>query len=175
MRALLAIAALCLAAGCAGGPAVRPEGSPQRVVVVAASQVPKPSARTITGEVLGADDPREVVATEAEAALQSRGFTVLASTTAPGFEPAQEQVLALVEQQHADAAVVLVLKKMDLSALQPLGQMEVELETRLVGRDGRVLWSGTRRGATSERLYRAQADWRSHLRQAVDASVREVP
>jgi hypothetical protein len=145
------------------------------VVVVAASRVPKPSARTITGEVLSGDEPRDVVADEAESALRSRGFTVLASTTAPGFEPAEEQVRALVEQQHADAAVVLVLKRMDLSALQPLGQMEVELETRLVGRDGRVLWSGTRRGATTERLYRAQTDWRSHLRQAVDASVREVP
>jgi hypothetical protein len=51
----------------------------------------------------------------------------------------------------------------------------VELETRLVDKDGHTLWSGTRRSATAVKLYRAQTDWRSHLRQAVSEAVREVP
>jgi hypothetical protein len=71
--------------------------------------------------------------------------------------------------------VVLVLTRLDLSALQPLGQAEVELQSMVVGPDGQVLSSDERRATTSENLYRARTDWRSHVRQAVIQAVRELP
>jgi hypothetical protein len=49
------------------------------------------------------------------------------------------------------------------------------MESSVVGPDGRVLSSAERRAATSETLYRARTDWRSHVRQAVIQLVRELP
>jgi hypothetical protein len=175
MRLLTPIAMLSWVAACAGAPAVRPEGAPKRVVVVTASQVERPEAGTVSGELLGEDEPRDVMASEARSALRARGFDVLAVRTAPGAGPGAGLAEELARQQGAEAALVLVLTRMDLSALRPLGRAEVELETRLLDREGRTLWSGTRRSATAVKLYRAQTDWRSHLRQAVSEAVREVP
>jgi hypothetical protein len=176
MRLLPALAVLTLcAAACAGRPAVRPEGAIQRVVVIAASRAPTPPVGTISGQLIGESEPREVLAREGRAALEARGFRVLESVSTAALEPSVEQVKGLVAQTGAEAAVVLVLRRMDLSALRPLGQAEVEVETRLMDREGRVTWSASREVATAQRLYRAQSDWRSHLRQAVSEAVQEVP
>jgi uncharacterized membrane-anchored protein len=175
MRLPAAIALVSLLAACAGSPGVRSEGAPKRVVVVTASRVQAPEAGSVSGQLLGEEEPRDVMASEAKLALRSRGFDVLEVRTALGAEPEAGQAEALARQSGAEAAVVMVLTRMDLSALKPLGRAEVELETRLLANDGRTLWSGTRRHATSVKTYRAQTDWRSHLRQAVSKAAREVP
>lgn len=175
MRLPTVIALVSLLAACAGSPGVRPEGAPKRVVVVTASRVETPEAGSVSRELLGEDEPRDVMASEAKLALRSRGFEVLAVRTAPGAGPEEGQAEALARQSGAEAAVVMVLTRMDLSVLKPLGRAEVELETRLLDTNGRTLWSGVRRRATAVKTYRAQTDWRSHLRQAVAEAAREVP
>lgn len=174
MRALLLATSVLLAAAC-GGKTVRPEGAPSRVVVVGASVVDKPAPRGFTGDVFGSEEPRDVVAREGAEALRSRGYTVLGVELTGGPAPTAEQSAALARQYGADAAVVLVLTRLDLSAVQPLGRAEVQLEWMMVGPDGRVLSSDERRSATSQNLYRARTDWRSHVRQAVIQAVRELP
>jgi hypothetical protein len=135
----------------------------------------KPAPRGIVGDVLGEEEPRDVVAREGAEALRSRGYSVLGVETTPGPAPSVEQASAVARQYQADATVVLVLTRLDLSSLQPLGQAEVELQSMVVGPEGRVLSSDERRAATSESLYRARTDWRSHVRQAVIQAVRELP
>jgi hypothetical protein len=174
MRTLLLATSVMLAAACAGK-ARRPEGAPSRVVVVGASVASKPAPRGLVGDVFGADEPRDVVAREGAEALRSRGYAVVGVEVTPGPAPTVEQSAALVRQYRAEAAVVLVLTRLDLSALQPLGRAEVQLESMMVGPDGRVLSSGGRRSTTAEKLYRARTDWRSHVRQAVIEAVRELP
>ncbi|WP_375765201.1 hypothetical protein NR798_26145 [Archangium gephyra] len=174
MRALLLATSVLLAAAC-GGKAVRPEGAPSRVVVVGASVVQKPAPRGLTGDVFGSEEPRDVVAREGAEALRTRGYEVLGVELTGGPAPSVEQSAALARQYGADAAVVLVLTRLDVSAVQPLGRAEVQLEWMMVGPDGRVLSSDERRSATSQNLYRARTDWRSHVRQAVIQAVRELP
>lgn len=175
MRTLLLATSVLLTAACAGK-AVRPEGAPSRVVVVGASVVGKPAPRGFTGDVFGSEEPRDVVAREGAEALRTRGYEVVGVELTGGPGPTVEQSAALARQYRADAAVVLVLTRLDLSAVQPLGQAEVELESMVVGPDGRVLSSDERRGGTTARgLYRARTDWRSHVRQAVIQAVRELP
>ncbi|MFY0567860.1 hypothetical protein ACN28E_29080 [Archangium lansingense] len=174
MRALLLIIPVLLAA--CGGKAVRPEGAPSRVVVVGASVVERPAPRGLVGDVFGAEEPRDVVAREGAEALRTRGYQVLGVELTGGPAPTVEQSAALARQYRADAAVVLVLTRLDLSAVRPLGQAEVELESMMVGPDGQVLSSDDHRSNTTARgLYRAQTDWRSHVRQAVIQAVRELP
>ncbi|AKJ04219.1 hypothetical protein ATI61_101688 [Archangium gephyra] len=178
MRALLLttrIAASVLLAAACGGKAVRPEGAPSRVVVVGASVVPRPAPRGFTGDVFGSENPRDVVAREGAEALRTRGYEVLGVELTAGAAPTVEQAAALAREYRAEAAVVLVLTRLDLSAMQPLGRAEIELESMMVGPDGRVLSSDDRRSATSQNLYRARTDWRSHVRQAVIQAVRELP
>ena len=175
MRAFLLVIVSCLTAACAGAPPVRPEGAPSRVVVLAASRVPRPPPQSLTAQVSGGEDTRDVVARVGAEALRSRGFEVVAVETAMGPLPSVEQARELAHLYRAEATVLLVLTRMDLSALQPLGQANLELEISLVGADGRVLWSGAHRGATSQNLYRARTNWRSHVRQAVIETVRELP
>jgi hypothetical protein len=175
LRAYLLATVLCLAAACAGAPPVRPEEAPSRVVVLASSQVPRPPPQSITGQVAGSEEPRDVVARAGAEALRSRGFEVVAVETALGPVPTVEQAGGLARRYGVEGTVLLVLTRMELSALRPLGQAELELETSLVDAEGRVLWSGAHRGATAQNLYRARTDWRSHVRQAVISAVRELP
>jgi hypothetical protein len=173
MRAFLLATAVLLTA-CAGMPR-RSEGSPERVVVLAASVASKPAARGLVSDVFGGEEPRDVVAREGAEALRSRGYAVLGVELTLGPAPSVEQASAVARQYKADATVVLVLTRLDLSALRPLGQAEVELQSLVVGPDGRVLSSDERRATTSENLYRARTDWRSHVRKAVVQAVRELP
>ena len=165
---------LLLTLACAGSPR-RAEGGPSRVVVLGASEVPKPAPRGLVGNVFGAEEPRDVVAREGAEALRARGYEVLWVESMAGPAPTVPQASALARRYRADATVVLVLTRLDLSALQPLGQVEVDLESLMVGPTGHVWASHERRAATTERLYRARTDWRSHVRQAVIQSVRELP
>ena len=175
MRACL-IATVLLLTACAGTPP-RPEGAVSRVVVLGASTVSVPASRGLVGDLSGAggEEPRDVVAREAAGALRSRGYVVLGVETVLGPAPTVEQASSLARQYGAEATVVLVLTRLDVSSLQPLGRAEVELESLMVGPDGRVLSSDERRAATAESLYRARTDWRSHVRQAVVRAVRELP
>lgn len=173
MRSLLCVTALLLVAACATPH--RPEGSPSRVVVVGASVARSPGPRGVVTDLLGGEEPREVVAREAADALRGRGFEVVEVQSPSGLAPTSEQAAALARGLQADATVVVVLTGLDLSALQPLGQAAVALEWRMVGPDGRVFASDARRIATTERLYQAQMDWRSHVRQAVIQAIRELP
>lgn len=175
MRLLTATALVSLLAACAGSPGVRAEGAPKRVVVVTVSRVETPEAGSVSRELLGEDEPRDVMAGQAKRVLRARGFQVLEVRTAPAAGLEAGEAEALARRSGAEAAVVMVLTRMDLSVLQPLGRAEVELETRLLDKDGRTLWSGRRRSATAVKTYRAQTDWRSHLRQAVAEAVQEVP
>jgi hypothetical protein len=174
MRALLLATVLMLTTACAGTPR-RAEGAPARVVVLGASVVSKPQPQGLVGDVLGGEEPRDVMAREGAEALRSRGYEVVGVETTPGPAPTVEQAQALARQYKAEATVVLVLTRLDVSSLQPLGRAEVQLESSVVGPDGRVLSSAERRVATSEKLYRARTDWRSHVRQAVIQWVRELP
>lgn len=173
MRAFLLATVMMLTAACAGTPR-RPEGAPSRVVVVGASVVARPAPRGLVTNAFGDDAPRDVVAREGAEALRSRGYQVLGVELSAGA-PSVEQAAGLARQYRADAVVVLVLTRLDLSALQPLGQAEVEVESMMVGPDGSVLSSGDRRSTTTENLYRARTDWRSHVRRAVIQAVRELP
>jgi hypothetical protein len=173
MRAFLLATAVMFAAACAGTP-VRPEGAPSRVVVLGVSVVSKPAPRGLVGDVLGGEEPRDVVAKAAAEALRSRGYEVVGVETALGPVPTVEDASSLARRYKADATVVLVLTRLELSSLQ-LGRAEVALESMMVGPDGRVLTSDERQSATSENLYRARTDWRSHVRRAVIQAVRELP
>ncbi|WP_257446432.1 hypothetical protein [Archangium lipolyticum] len=173
MRAFFLATVVLFTAACATPK--RPAGAPSRVVVVGASAVSKPAPRGVVGDVFGGEEPRDVVAREGAEALRSRGYEVVAAESLLGPAPTVEQAAGLARQYKAEAAVVLVLTRLDLSALQPLGRAEVELESMMVGPDGQVLSNGERRGATTENLYRARTDWRSHVRQAVVQAVRELP
>ncbi|WP_395833775.1 hypothetical protein [Cystobacter fuscus] len=173
MRFFPLLTALLLTAACATPP--RPVGAPSRVVVVGASTVPRPAPRGVVADVFGGEEPRDVVAREAAEALRARGFSVLGVETVVGQAPTVEEAARLARERQADATVVLVLTRLDLSALQPLGQVEVALESRMVGPTGQVWTSQERRTATAERLYQSRTNWRSHVRQAVIQSVRELP
>lgn len=172
MRALALLLVPLLA--CAGAP-VRPAGAPSRVVVLGASVMPRPAPRGLVSNVFGAEEPRDVVARLGAEALSARGFEVVDVEALAGAPPSLEEAAHQASRAHADATVVLVLTRLDLSALQPLGQAEVALEWRMVGPDGRVFADASRRATTTERLYRAQSDWRSHVRQAVIQAVGELP
>ncbi|WNG47775.1 hypothetical protein F0U60_29330 [Archangium minus] len=174
MRAFLLATVVMLTAACVGMPK-RPEGAPSRVVVVGASVVQKPAPRGLVGDVFGDDEPRDVVAREGAEALRSRGYQVLGVELTPGPAPTVEQCAALARQYRADAVVVLELTRLDLSAVQPLGRAEVQLESMMVDPQGQVLSSDEHRSTTSETLYRARTDWRSHVRQAVIQAIRELP
>ena len=177
MRSLSPLAAvlvcLLLPAGCATPP--RPEGAPSRVVVLGASEVPRPAPRGLVADVFGGEEPRDVVAREAAEALRARRFTVLWVETLAGPAPTLEQAARLAREHHADATVVLTLTRLDLTAMQPLGQGEVELQSLMVGPTGQVWTSRERRVPTSERLYQAQSNWRSHVRRAVIQAVEDLP
>jgi hypothetical protein len=166
---------LLLATGCAGArPASARAGG--RVVVLAASEAARPRAQSLTAELMGEEEPRDVLAREAGAALRARGRTVLSVHVAPEASGALEAGARELAVRHgADATLLVVLRRMDLSALQATGRAQVELHARLVSATGEALWDADRSVSTSVRLYRAQADWRSHLRQAVVTVLGELP
>ncbi|ATB40053.1 hypothetical protein CYFUS_005501 [Cystobacter fuscus] len=158
---------VCHAAPAGGSPVPRGGGG--------ASVVPRPAPRGVVADVFGGEEPRDVVAREAAEALRARGFSVLGVETVEGLAPTVEEAARLARERQADATVVLVLTRLDLSALQPLGQVQVTLESLMVGPTGQVWTSGERRATTAERLYQSRTNWRSHVRQAVIQSVRELP
>ncbi|MET0406540.1 MAG: hypothetical protein ABW123_29250 [Cystobacter sp.] len=173
MRACWVSTMLVLAAACATPP--RPVGAPSRVVVVGASTVSRPAPRGVVADVFGGEEPRDVVAREAAEALRARGFSVVDVESLEGPAPTVEQAARLARDFQVDATVVLVISRLDLSALQPLGQGEVVLESLMVGPTGRVWAHETRGRVTTERLYQSRTNWRSHVRRAVIESIRELP
>src|SRR5690349_22082294 len=116
MRFPLLLAVLSLTVSCATPP--RPAGSPSRVVVVGASTVARPAPRGVVADVFGGEEPRDVVARETAEALRARGFSVLGVETVVGSAPTVEEAARLARERQADATVVLVLTKLELSALQ---------------------------------------------------------
>ena len=165
---------LVLLTACAGTPR-RPEGAPSRVVVLGVAVVQKPGPQGLVSDVLGGEEPRDVVTRAGVEALRSRGFTVLGGEAVVGPAPTVAEATAKARAYGAEAAVVLVLTRMDLSSIRPLGRAEVALEWWMVDPLGQVLSADGRRATTTENLYRARNDWRSHVRQAVIQAVRELP
>ena len=172
MRSCLLFVLVWLCA-CAGA-SRRPEGAPSRVVVLGVSVAQKPGPQGLVGNMLGEEEPREVVTRAGVDALRARGFTVLGGEGVTGPAPTVAEATKKAREYGADAAVVLVLTRLDLSSIRPLGRAEVALEWWMVDALGQVLSNDTRRATTTENLYRARNDWRSHVRQAVNQAVREL-
>lgn len=165
---------MSLVLACAGAPR-RAEGVPSRVVVLAASEVTRPSPRGFLGPVRGEEQPRDVVARAGAEALRARGYEVVWVETEVGPTPSVPRASALARQHGAQATVVLVLLRLDGVSLQPTGQTEVELELRMVGPTGHVWASDDVPDTRTRPLPRARADWRAHVRQAVIQAVRTLP
>ncbi len=176
MRALLPSTALLLcllSASCAGPREVRPQGAVQKVALVVGSRVDALPAYSVRQEMLGETNPRTVLVSQAESALNSRGFDVVARRISPAPYPATEEVVQLIEDNGAQAAVVVVLDWLDVSAMETLGRAEVGLDTVVVGPGGEVTWRNPTRTVHQIGVY--QADWQSYLRKAVANAIRAVP
>ncbi|MBI3183300.1 MAG: hypothetical protein HYZ28_14270 [Myxococcales bacterium] len=183
MRHSLAAALPLLAACAAVSPAPRSE---ERVVVISALAAERPSLRGLVEAALGAEDPRETLAREAERQLWAKGYRTVASLVVPG--PVGQRVACgyaqvssgdalrrLLSEHRADAALRITLSRLDASALDPLGSAEVELCAELFDRAGSPRWSASFRGPTQVSLYRARSDWRPHLRDALVRAMKELP
>jgi hypothetical protein len=176
MRVAAALAVVVpFCAACAGAHARPTSLVPERLVLVVTSTVDRLPPQTLIGQLVGGEELSEVLARDAAQALRSRGFAVAATRVAaedagPLAVPAAE----LAEANGAGAALVLVLTRIDASALRSRGRAEIELRAEIVSSDGRALWSEARTVQTSVKLYRADSDWRMHLREAVGDVVRDL-
>ncbi|HZI10058.1 MAG TPA: hypothetical protein VE153_06655 [Myxococcus sp.] len=176
MRALLPSTALLLcllSTACAGKREVRPQGAMQKVAVVVGSRVDSLPAYSVRQEMLGETNPRTVLVSQTESALDSRGFDVVARRISAAPYPSTEEVVQLIEDNGAQGAVVVVLDWVDVSATEVLGRAEVVLDTVVVGPGGEVTWRNQTRSVHQVGVY--QADWQSYLRKAVIEAIRAVP
>lgn len=147
------------------------------MAVVSVSTVEKPPPQTLLDDAFGGEEPRDLLARESVRALKARGYR---AATALSKEPiaapvSDERAAAIAKAVGADATLVVDLSRLEMESLRPLGRMEVDLDLRLVGADGALLWSGAHRGATRVATYQSQNDWRSHLRDALDRALGELP
>ncbi len=175
MRALLPSVAvlLCLlSSSCAGKREVRPPGALQKVAVVVGSRVDSLPAYSVREELQGETNPRTVLASQAESALNARGFDVVARRISAAPYPATEEVVQLIEDNGAQGAVVVVLDWVDVAAIQ-MGRAEVGLDTVVVSPTGEVTWRNQTRTSHAVGVY--QADWQSYLRKSVIQAIRAVP
>lgn len=173
MRPLLAITLLA-SLGCAAPSATLAGPRPTRVVVVSSSAADRPASRSLVDVLAGGEDPRHDLAREAERLLRARGYSVVGSVAATGA-PTGEAVRQLVAREQADGALTIALARLDLTALAPLGRSEIDLDATLYDTGGTVLWSREHRGPTEVTTYRARADWRVHVREALQRAMRDLP
>jgi hypothetical protein len=149
---------------------------PERLVLVVTSTVGRLPPQTMLGQFVGGDELAEVLARDLADALRERGFGIAAIRVMPdGAELAAARASELAVSNDARAALVVALTGFDLSALRARGRAVVDFHADLVSVDGRPLWSETRTVQTSVRLYRADSDWRSHVRQAAAEMAGDLP
>jgi hypothetical protein len=176
MRALRPVAALlCLLLASCAAPEVRPPGALRKVVVAVGSRVDALPTYTYREDLMGEGNPRTVLVSQTEAVLRERGFEVVGTRISAGPVPSTDEVVTLIRDNEAEAAVVVVLAWVDASAVAALGRAEVVLDTAVVGPDGNLGWRNETRTVSQVGLYQAQTDFRSYLRKAVIEAIRAVP
>jgi hypothetical protein len=163
-----------LLAACAT-PQVRPPGALKKVVVIVGSRVDALPTYTYRDDLLGEGNPRTVLVSQTESSLRERGFEVVGTRISPAPAPSSDEVVRLISDNGAEAAVVVVLSWMDASAVAALGRAEVVLETGLVSPAGELTWRNETRSVSQVGIYQAQTDFRSYLRKAVAEAVQAVP
>jgi hypothetical protein len=167
---------LCVVAvSCAGKPEVRPAGAIKKVVVVSGSRVEQLPSGTFRDDMMGEGNPRQVLARQAEAVLGERGFEVVATRMSESPLPQTNEVISFIQQNKAEAAVVIILDWLDISGAAVLGRADVVLRMGVVSPDGQVLWSNTFHSQPSISVYQAQTEWQSYLRRAAIDAVKAVP
>jgi hypothetical protein len=168
-------AALTLLLAACAAPQVRPPGAIRKVVVVVGSRVESLPMSTYREDMMGEGNPRTVLVSQTEAVLRERGFEVVGTRISPAPAPSTEEVVALISDNQAEAAVVVVLAWVDASAINALGQAQVVLDTGVVSPDGNLSWRNETHTVAQVGMFQAQTDWRSYLRKAVMEAVRAVP
>lgn len=166
---------LCVVATACSKPEVRPPGAIRKVVVVSGSRVERLPSGSFREDLVGEGNPRQVLARQAEAVLRERGFDVVASRASVSPLPQTSEVVSFVQQNEAEAAVVIILDWLDLSGAAVMGRADVVLRMGVVSPEGRVLWTDTFRSNPVISIYQSQLDWSSYLRRAAVDATRAVP
>ncbi|MCP3138038.1 hypothetical protein [Pyxidicoccus xibeiensis] len=163
-----------LLAACSA-PQVRPPGALRKVVVAVGSRVDTLPSFTYREDLMGEGNPRTVLVSQAEAALRERGFEVVGTRISAAPVPSTEEVVALIDNNGAEAAVVVVLAWVDATAVYALGRAEVVLETAIVAPTGDLTWRNESRTVSQVGAYAAQTGFQSYLRKAVIEAIQAVP
>ncbi|MCE9670240.1 hypothetical protein LY474_20795 [Myxococcus stipitatus] len=174
MRASVVLLLSFLFTACATPP-VRPEGALRKVVVVASSRVDALPTATYREDMLGEGNPRTVIVGQTQAALSDRGFDVVGTRISQAPSPSIQEVVSFIEENQAEAAVVIMLSWVDVSALQALGRAEVVMDTAIIAPNGALQWRNETRSVSTLGLYQSQTDFRSYLRKAIIEAVNAVP
>lgn len=176
MRAFLPVTAVLtlLLTACAA-PQVRPPGAIRKVVVCVGSRVDSLPAATYREDLMGEGNPRTVLITQAQSALRERGFEVVGTRISAAPAPTTREVVSLIEDNKAEAAVVVVLAWVDASAIAALGRVDVVLDTGVVAPTGELQWRNETHSVGQVSMFQAQTDWNSYLRKAVIEAIRAVP
>ncbi|QSQ25812.1 hypothetical protein JY651_13155 [Pyxidicoccus parkwayensis] len=169
-----AVALSLLLTACAA-PQVRPPGAIRKVVVVVGSRVDTLPTSTYREDLMGEGNPRTVLVSQTEAVLRERGFEVVGSRISAAPAPSTDEVVRLIDDNKAEAAVVVVLGWIDASAIYSLGRADVVLDTGVVSPTGDLKWRNETHTVSQVSVFQAQADWNSYLRKAVIEAVRAVP
>jgi hypothetical protein len=140
------------------------------VGVLVLSSVEKPQAQ----RVFQNNDPVQVLRAEAMERLSSAGAEPMALLGLQAAPPDDQALGRLAAAQGLSSVLLVELRRLDLSALEPLGQVEVDLRLRRVSREGRVLGEAIHSGRTRVKLTRAQVAWTVHMRQALARAMEEL-
>ncbi|MFP2931819.1 hypothetical protein ACLESO_42925 [Pyxidicoccus sp. 3LG] len=170
-----AIVLLCLLLTACSAPQVRPPGALRKVVVAVGSRVDSLPMYTYRENLMGEGNPRTVLASQAESALRERGFEVTGTRISAAPVPSTEEVVTLIRDNQAEAAVVVVLAWVDASGMQVLGRAEVVLDTAIVSPAGDLTWRNESRTVSQVGVYAAQTGFQSYLRKAVIEAIQAVP
>lgn len=163
-------------AACAGKKGTLAGPRPETVAVLVVSDAGAPGPQTALDDWLGSEEPENLLARETVRSLTKRGYRAHAVERTPGPAPSTEaDAVSVARQTGMDAALVVRLGRLDLSSLRQLGRAEIDLEASLVGADGTLLWANAHQGATSVSTYQSRHDWRSHLRDALQRVLGELP
>jgi hypothetical protein len=154
---------------------VRPAGTIKKVVVVAGSRVDVLPSGSFRQDMIGESNPRTVIASQTESVLTDRGFDVVATRQSAAPVPLTDEVVSFIQQNKAEAGVVVILDWLDTSGAAVLGRVDVVLRLGVVDPNGQVLWTDTHRSSPVVSVYQSQTDWNSFLRRAVIESVQMVP
>ncbi|NVJ08611.1 hypothetical protein HUW63_25660 [Myxococcus sp. AM001] len=166
---------LCLLLASCAPRQVRPPGALRKVVVVVGSRVDALPTFTYRQDMMGEGNPRSVLVSQAQATLGERGFEVVGTRISPSPSPTIHEVVAMIDDNEAEAGVVVVLNWVDVTSAQLMGRAEVLLETGVVGPNGKLRWNNSTRTVSTIGMYQAQTDLRSYLRKAVVEAIQAIP